>query len=97
MVNLDDIGLNVAPLSGDVMLIRVGKDRRLALDKRVAWTDFYRVLELLQDRDGDYSQRFMNEDDQWFEYSIKKLSASEVDEKDTATAQYVRSEDEDHE
>jgi len=74
-MNLKNVGMNVSPLTGKVMLIRVGKNKCLALDQREAESDLYRVLELLHKHYGnDFKQDFKNPvTNERFSYTVKKL------------------------
>lgn len=79
-MNLDNIGMNVTGLTGEVVLIRVGKDKRLALDKRNADSDLFRVLELLHKHYGkDFKQEFKSNDGHWLEYTVKRIKTPKGD------------------
>ena len=82
-MNLDNVGLNVTGITGQVVLIRVGKNKNLALDKRPADQDLYRVLELLQKHNGDFKQDFCNPTTkEWFSYTVKKLNKPPIKAKE---------------
>lgn len=84
-MNLNNVGLRVSPLTGTIMLIRVGKDKRLALDKREAENDLYICLEELQKHHGNYSQSFQNPvTKEWYKYTVEKLKAAPIKKEETS-------------
>lgn len=74
MGKLNNIFLAVTAITGSIVIIRVGKDKRISLEKRDATQDFYRVIEDLQKHNGNFKQSFQNPTSKkWYEYTIKEL------------------------
>jgi hypothetical protein len=86
-MKLDKIQLRVAPLSGRVVLARMGKDPNVALDKRDAMNDFLQVLtsyafEGKMPQPGSEASFNFGAGDEQFVVTVKRQNLADANPKD---------------